>query len=117
MLLGCDERSPGQHNPRHASPRAGLNGGAPVVPMPLPPGAHLRLICSRWGILPTPLDLATQHIPVIIGAAYRQLLGDQEAHLRAQGYVLLDKPYRIEDLLAAIRMLLSGPQQRAVGDA
>jgi len=63
------------------------------------------------------IDPATQHIPLIISSAYRQLLGDQEAHLRTQGYVILDKPYRLEDLLAAVHTLLGGEQARAVGAA
>jgi CheY-like chemotaxis protein len=58
---------------------------------------------------------ATQHIPVIISSAYRHLLDAEEAHLRAQGYVLVDTPYRIEDLLAAVHMLLGDDHAHAVG--
>ncbi len=60
-------------------------------------------------------DPTTQQIPVIISSAYRQLLDAEEAHLRAQGYVLLDKPYRIEELLAAVQTLLRADHARAVG--
>ena len=60
-------------------------------------------------------DPATQHIPVIISSAYRQLLDAQAAHLRAQGYVLVDKPYRIETLLAAVQTLLRADHARTVG--
>jgi CheY-like chemotaxis protein len=65
------------------------------------------------GLLMT--DPATQHIPVIICSAYRQFLGYQEAQLQAQGYVLLDKPYRVDTLLTAIQRLLGEDQARAVG--
>ena len=65
------------------------------------------------GLLMT--DPATQPIPVIICSAYRQFLGYQEAQLQAQGYVLLDKPYRVDTLLTAIARLLAGDQARAVG--
>ncbi len=58
---------------------------------------------------------ATKPIPVIISSAYRQLLDAEEAHLRTQGYVLLDKPYRIEELLAAVQTLLRADHARAVG--
>ncbi len=52
---------------------------------------------------------------MIISSAYRQLLDAEAAHLRAQGYVIVDKPYRIEELLAAVHALLRGEQARAVG--
>jgi DNA-binding response OmpR family regulator len=61
------------------------------------------------------IDPTTQQIPVIISSAYRQLLGDQEAHLRTRGYVLMDKPYRLDDLLAAVQTLLHTDHARAVG--
>jgi len=60
-------------------------------------------------------DPATHHLPVIISSAYRHFLDAEEAHLRAQGYVIVDKPYRIEDLLAAVQTLLGGQHARAVG--
>ncbi len=56
---------------------------------------------------------ATRQIPVIICSAYRQLLGDQEAHVRAHGYVIVDKPYSIEVLLAQVQALLGDTQARA----
>ncbi len=65
------------------------------------------------GLLMT--DPLTQQIPVIICSAYRQFLGYQEAQLQAQGYVLLDKPYRVDTLLRAMARLLDGDQARAVG--
>jgi CheY-like chemotaxis protein len=61
-------------------------------------------------------DPTTRHIPLIIASAYRQFLGDQEAHLRAHGYVILDKPYSIMALLTEIRTLLDGAQAQAVGE-
>jgi len=61
------------------------------------------------------VDPATRYIPVIICSAYRQLLGDQEAQLRTHGYLILDKPYQIEELVAQVRTLLGGAQARAVG--
>ena len=60
-------------------------------------------------------DPATRYIPVIICSAYRQLLGDQEAQLRTHGYLILDKPYQIEELLAHVHTLLRGTQARAGG--
>ncbi len=65
------------------------------------------------GLLMT--DPVTRPIPVIICSAYRQFLGYQEAQLQAQGYVLLDKPYRVDTLLTAIQRLLGEDQARAVG--
>ena len=53
-------------------------------------------------------DPATQHLPVIISSAYRQLLDAEAAHLQARGYLIVDKPYRIGELLAAVHTLLSG---------
>lgn len=61
------------------------------------------------------VDPATRYIPLIICSAYRQLLGDQEAQLRTHGYLILDKPYQIEELLAHVHTLLGGAQARAVG--
>jgi DNA-binding response OmpR family regulator len=61
------------------------------------------------------IDPATQQIPVIISSAYRQLLDAEEAHLRTRGYVLVDKPYRIDDLLTAVQTLLHTDHARAVG--
>ncbi len=86
--------------------------------------AHDVVILDLWlehqqagsmvlGLLMT--DPATQHIPMIICSAYRQFLGYQEAQLQAQGYVLLDKPYRVDTLLRAMARLLHGDQARAVG--
>jgi DNA-binding response OmpR family regulator len=43
------------------------------------------------------------------------LLGDQEAQLRTHGYLILDKPYQIEELLAHVHTLLGGAQARAAG--
>ena len=63
------------------------------------------------------VDPATRFIPVLICSAYRQLLGDQEAQLRTHGYIILDKPYQIEELLAHVHILLRGTQARAVGEA
>lgn len=61
------------------------------------------------------VDPTTQHIPVIICSAYRQLPGDQEAQLRTHGYLILDKPYQIKTLVVQVRALLAGPPARAVG--
>lgn len=63
------------------------------------------------------VDPATRYIPVLICSAYRQLLGDQEAQLRTHGYLILDKPYQIEELLVHVHTLLGGTQARAVGEA
>ncbi len=62
------------------------------------------------------IDPTLPHLPIIVCSAYRQLLDAQEAHLRAQGYVILDKPYRIEELLAALHALLGGAPARMVGE-
>ncbi len=61
------------------------------------------------------VDPVTRYIPVLICSAYRQLLGDQEAQLRTHGYLILDKPYQIEELIAHVHTLLGGTQARAVG--
>ncbi len=62
------------------------------------------------------VDPATRYIPVIICSAYRQLLGDQEAQLRTHGYLILDKPYQIEDLVAQVHTVLGDTPARAVGE-
>jgi DNA-binding response OmpR family regulator len=61
------------------------------------------------------IDPTTQQIPVIISSAYRQLLDAEAAHLRTRGYAIVDKPYRIEELLAAVQTLLHADHARAVG--
>jgi CheY-like chemotaxis protein len=61
------------------------------------------------------IDPATQHIPVIISSAYRHLLDAEAAHLRTRGYTIVDKPYRIDDLLTAVQTLLNEDHARAVG--
>jgi len=58
---------------------------------------------------------ATQHLPVIISSAYRPLLDAEEAHLHAQDYGIVDKPYRLDDLLAVVHTLLGQQHARAVG--
>ncbi len=61
------------------------------------------------------VDPATQHLPVIVCSAHQQLLRAQANHLHAQGYVLLEKPYAMDDLLAQIRAVLGGSATRQVG--
>ncbi len=39
----------------------------------------------------------------------------QAAHLRTRGYTIVDKPYRIDDLLTAVQTLLNTDHARAVG--
>jgi DNA-binding response OmpR family regulator len=63
------------------------------------------------------VDPVTRHIPVIVCSAHQQLLRAQETQLRAQGYVILEKPFPMVDLLAHIRALLDGLQARQVGAA
>ncbi len=53
------------------------------------------------------LDEATNHIPVIICSGYMQLFKDQQSMLRGKGYVLLEKPFSVEALLAHVQALLS----------
>ncbi len=61
------------------------------------------------------VDPATRHIPVIVCSAHQQLLRAQATHLHAQGYVLLEKPCAMEDLLAQVRAPLGGSDVRQVG--
>jgi DNA-binding response OmpR family regulator len=61
------------------------------------------------------VDPLLQHLPLIICSAYRQLLDAQAVHLRTHGYVILNKPYRMEELFAAMHALLGGAPARAVG--
>ncbi len=56
------------------------------------------------------------HLPLIVCSAYRQLLDAQADYLRAQGYVILDKPYQVEELLAAVHALLGGAPAPAGGE-
>ncbi len=63
------------------------------------------------------VDPATQHIPVIVCSAHRQLLRAQASYVPAQGYVLLEKPFAMEELLAHIRAVLGGSDARQVGAA
>ena len=44
------------------------------------------------------------------------LLDAEAAHLRTQGYAMVDKPYHLEDLLAVVRTLLGGEHAHAVGE-
>lgn len=53
------------------------------------------------------VDPATQAIPIIVCTAFQQLLGDQVTQLRDRGYPVLEKPYRVETLLAHIQTLLA----------
>jgi DNA-binding response OmpR family regulator len=62
------------------------------------------------------VDPTLHHLPIIVCSAYRQLLDAQVAHLRTHGYVILNKPYRIEELLAAVHALLGGAPAHAVGE-
>ena len=62
------------------------------------------------------VDPILHQLPLIICSAYRQLLDAQAAHLRTHGYVILDKPYRMEELLAAVHALLGGAPAHAVGE-
>ena len=59
------------------------------------------------------LDEATKHIPVIVCSGYMQLFRDQQSLLRGKGYVLLEKPFAVEALLAHVQALLApaGTQQ------
>ncbi len=61
------------------------------------------------------IDPILHQLSIIICSAYRQLLDAQATHLRTHGYVILDKPYRMEELLAAVHALLGGAPARAVG--
>ena len=54
------------------------------------------------------VDPATKAIPIIVCTAFQQLLGDQVAQLQERGYPVLEKPYRVEMLLAHIQALLDG---------
>jgi len=61
------------------------------------------------------VDPATQDIPIIVCSAHQQLLRAQATQVQAQGYVLLEKPYAMEDLLAQVRAVLGGSDPRQVG--
>lgn len=56
------------------------------------------------------VDPATKAIPIIVCTAFQQLLGDQVTQLQDRGYPVLEKPYRVETLLAHIQTLLDGPR-------
>ncbi len=49
------------------------------------------------------IDPATQHIPVIICTAVQQLPPAQMEYLDAQEYVLLEKPFLLDDLLTQVQ--------------
>jgi len=68
-----------------------------------------RLVLGRLAV-----DPATQHIPILVCSAHPQLLR-APLPVAAQGYVLLEKPYAIEDLLAQVQALLGGSDARQVG--
>jgi hypothetical protein len=61
-------------------------------------------------------DPTTRQIPLILFSSYREFLGDEEAQLRAYGYVIVDKPYPLATLLTQVRTLLGGAQARAGGE-
>ena len=62
------------------------------------------------------LDEATSRIPVIVCSGYMQLFRDQQSLLRGKGYVLLEKPFAVEALLAHVQALLAptGTQEAGV---
>ncbi len=60
-------------------------------------------------------DPTLYHVPIIICSAYRHVLDAQAPQLRAHGYVIVDKPYRVEELLAAVHALLDEDHAHAVG--
>ena len=49
------------------------------------------------------IDPATQHIPVIVCAAFQQLPPDKMALLDAHAYVMLEKPFVLDDLLTHVQ--------------
>jgi DNA-binding NtrC family response regulator len=53
------------------------------------------------------LDPTTRHIPVIVCSAHQQLFRDQQALLQDKGYILLEKPFDVDVLLAHIARLLT----------
>jgi two-component system KDP operon response regulator KdpE len=62
------------------------------------------------------LDEATSHIPVIVCSGYMQLFRDQQSLLRGKGYVLLEKPFAVEALLARVQALLAPTGTQEAGE-
>ena len=58
------------------------------------------------------LDPATEHIPIIMCSADGQFLRENEAHLRAHGCALLEKPYNLSELLAEVQRSIGPPLLR-----
>ncbi len=52
------------------------------------------------------LDSTTKHIPVIICTAHSGAVRYQADHFRDKGYIVVEKPFAIDDLLAKIAFLL-----------
>ncbi len=50
-------------------------------------------------------DPATRHLPVIVCSGAHHLLAAQATHLRAQGYVVVEKPFDVEELLTHVEHL------------
>jgi DNA-binding response OmpR family regulator len=67
------------------------------------PGSGWRVLQLLW------LDPATTHIPVIVTAVDRRLLGAKVAALQSKGGAVLQKPFTEEELLAAIRAAIGPP--------
>ena len=62
------------------------------------------------------LDEATSRIPVIVCSGYMQLFRDQQSLLRGKGYVLLEKPFAVETLLAHVQALLAHTGTQEAGE-
>lgn len=59
-------------------------------------------------------DTVTAHLPVIICSADRRCLQERADYLAHLGYVALEKPFDLDDLLAQVRDCLSRPSEPAI---
>lgn len=59
-------------------------------------------------------DTVTSHLPVIVCSADRRCLQERADYLARLGYVALEKPFDLDDLLAQVRDCLSRPSEPAI---
>lgn len=72
---------------------------------------HLGNEAQAWGLLDRiKLDRELARVPGIVCSTDPRLLRAKEAWLARQGFTTLEKPFTIEDLLAAVAVHIGPPQ-------
>lgn len=91
--------------------RPGLEEVAHEQPMLILIDVHLGSETKAWALLDRiKLHRGLQDVPGIICSTDPRLLQAKAAWLLRQGYTTLEKPFRIEDLLAAVAARIGPPR-------